>query len=325
MRRREFIAGLGSAAAWPAVARAQQPAVPVVGYVPIGTPEASVGPLGAVRKGLAQTGFVDGRNVTVDVRFMNNDFGRLPELIADLIRVRPAVLLTTSPHGVRAAMAATSTIPIVFSIGEDPVKERLVAGLNRPGGNVTGFSDFANQLAGKRLGLLHDAVPKATSIAFLVDANNPNAEPDTNDMRAAAATLGIDLPVFPIQSDSDFESAFNAMVRRRVGALIVNTAPRFLTRPAEVAALSAHYAIPTLYDRKEFPLAGGLLSYGPDRLDTSRQSGVLVGRVLKGERPAELPVQQPTKLELVINIKTMKALGLDIPPGVLAIVDQAIE
>jgi putative ABC transport system substrate-binding protein len=203
------------------------------------------------------------------------------------------------------------------------VKERLVASLNRPGGNVTGFSDFANQLASKRLGLLHDAVPKATSIAFLVDANNPNAEPDTRDMKAAAATLGIDLPVFPIQNDRDFERAFATMVQRRVGALIVNTAPRF--RPAEVVALSAHYAIPTLYDRKEFPLAGGLLSYGPDRLDTARQTGVLVGRILKGERPADLPVQQPTKLELVINIKTMKALGLDIPSGVLAIVDQAIE
>ena len=325
MNRRELVAGLGSLVAWPFAARAQQRAVPVIGYIPIGTPEASVGPLGAVRKGLAETGFVEGRNVTLDIRWMNNDFSRLPELTADLIRGRPAVLLASSPPAVRAAMAATNTIPIVFSIGEDPVKEGLVASLNRPGGNVTGFSDFGNQLAGKRLGLIHDAVPKATSIAFLVDANNPIARPDTENMKAAAATLGIDLPVFPIQDDVDFERAFATIARGRMGALIVNTAPRFLAHPEQIVAWSTRYAIPTLYDRKEFPLAGGLLSYGADRLDTARQAAVLVGRILKGERPADLPVQQPTKLELVINIKTMKALGLDIPPGVLAIVDQAIE
>jgi putative tryptophan/tyrosine transport system substrate-binding protein len=325
MRRREFIAGLASAAAWGPAARAQRSALPSVGYIPIGTPEASVGALVAIRKGLAETGFVEGRDVTLDVRWMNNDFSRLPELVADLVLGRPAVLYVTSPPAVRAAMAATKTIPIVFSIGEDPVKEGLVASLNRPGGNVTGFSDFANQLASKRLGLMHDAVPKSTSIAFLVDAHNPNAEPDTRDMKAAAATLGIDMPLFSIQADSDFERAFETMAQGRIGALIVNTAPRFLTRPAEIVALSARYAIPTLYDRREFPLAGGLLSYGPDRLDTARQVAVYVGRILKGEKPADLPVQQPTKLELVINTKTMKALDLDIPSGVLAIVDQAIE
>jgi putative tryptophan/tyrosine transport system substrate-binding protein len=325
MRRREFIAGLGSAAAWPMVARAQQPAMPVVGYIGIGTPEAGVGALGAIRKGLAETGFVEGRNVALDIRWMNDDFSRLPELTADLVRGRPAVLFANTPPAARVAMAATKTIPIVFFIGEDPVKEGLVASLNRPGGNVTGFSDFANQLASKRLGLLHDTIPKVTSIGFLVDGNNPNAEPDTKDMVAAAAMLGIELPVFPIRDDSEFEPAFAIMAQRRIGALIVNTAPRFTAKSAQIVALSTRYAIPTLYDRKEFPLTGGLISYGPDRLDSGRQAAVYVGRILKGEKPADLPVQQPTKLELVINMKTIKAFGLDIPPGVLAIVDQAIE
>jgi putative tryptophan/tyrosine transport system substrate-binding protein len=203
---------------------------------------------------------------------MNNDFSRLPELTADLLCQRPTVLFTATPPGVRAAMDATKTIAIVFNVGEDPVKEGLVASLNRPGGNITGFSDFANQLAGKRLGLLHDAVPKATSIAFLVDANNPNAEPDTKDMKAAAAARRIELPVFPIRDDSDLERAFAAMSEQRANALIVNTAPRFLGRVAQIVALSNRYAIPTLFDRVEFTRAGGLLSSGPDRLASARQA-----------------------------------------------------
>jgi len=238
MKRREVITLLGGAAAvWPFAAGAEQAAMPVVGYLGPGTPEGSVASLGAFRKGLAETGFIEGRNVTLDVRWMNNDFSRLPELSADLIRGLPAVLFTGTPPGVRAAMAATKTIPIVFNIGEDPVKEGLVASLNRPGGNVTGFSDFANQLAGKRLGVLHDAVPKATSIAFLVDANNPNADPDSKDMKAAASARGIELPVFPIRDDSDFEPAFAVMTQERVGGLIVNTAPRFLGRFADCSAV----------------------------------------------------------------------------------------
>ena len=231
MKRRDFIALLGGAAAvWPLAAHAQQ-AMPVVGYLGPGTPEGSVASLAAFRKGLAEMGFVEGRNVTLDIRWMNNDFSRLPELTADLIRGRPAVLFTGTPPGARAAMAATKTIPIVFNVGEDPVKEGLVASLNQPGGNVTGFSDFANQLADKRLGLLHDAMPKATSIAFLVDANKPNAAPDSKDMKAAAAARGIELPVFPIRDDSDFEPTFAVMAQERVDGLIVNTAPRFLGRP----------------------------------------------------------------------------------------------
>jgi putative tryptophan/tyrosine transport system substrate-binding protein len=266
-----------------------------------------------------------GRNVTLELRWMRGDFGRLSELTADIIRLGPAVIYTGTPPGAREAMAATKTIPIVFMIGEDPVKEGLVASLNRPGGNVTGFTDFANQLAGKRLGLLHDIVPKATSIAFLVDANNPNAEPDTKDMQAAAAGRGVVLPIFQIADEREFEGAFADMAQRRVGGLIVNTAPRFAPRMAEIVALSALHVIPTLYDRKEFPLAGGLLSYGPDRIDSTRQAALYVGRILKGEKPADLPVQQTAKLEFVINLKTAKALGLEIPPALSAIADEVIE
>jgi len=210
-------------------------------------------------------------------------------------------------------------------VGEDPVKEGLVANLSRPGGNVTGFSDFANQLAGKRLGLLHDAVPKATSIAFLVDGDNPNAEPDTKDMQEAAAARGIELRVFQSRDNSDFERLFGEMAQRRVGALIVNVAPRFAPYTAQIIALSARHAIPTLYDRRVFPLAGGLLSYGPDRVASSRQAAIYVGRILKGETLGDLPVQQATKLEFVLNLKTAKALGLEIPAGVLAIADEVIE
>ena len=201
--------------------------MPVIGYLATSTPEGGAASFAAFRKGLAEAGFVEGRNVAIDLRWMNSDFGRIPELLTDLLRRSPSLLFVGTPPGVRAAMAATKTIPIVFMVGEDPVKEGLVPSLNRPGGNVTGFSDFANQLAGKRLGLLHDAVPKVTSIAFLVDAHNPNAAPDTKDMQDAAAARGIELPVFSSSENSDFERVFREIAQQRVGALIVNTAPRF--------------------------------------------------------------------------------------------------
>jgi putative tryptophan/tyrosine transport system substrate-binding protein len=325
--RRKFITLLGGAAvAWPVAARAQQRTLPVIGWIAIGTPATGASMVAAVRKGLAEMGIVEGRNVEIEVRWTQNDFSRLLELAAELVRLRVAVILTGSPPAVRAAKAATSTIPIVFIMGEDPVKEGLVASLNRPGGNATGFSDFANQLAGKRLGLLHDAVPKATTMALLVNPTNPNAEPDTKDMQAAAAARRVDLQVLTAGSEADFEPAFAAMARQRVGALIVNTDPYFVGSQRErIVALAAQHAIPTLYDRREYVAAGGLLSYGPDRADALRQSATYVGRILKGEKPADLPVQQVTKLEFFINLKTAKALGLDIPSGVLAIVDEVIE
>jgi putative ABC transport system substrate-binding protein len=325
VRRREFITFLGGAAAWPLAARAQQPAMPVVGYIGNGTSEAGASALAAVRKGLAEMGYAEGRNVALEVRWTENDFSRLPELAADLVRRRVSVIYVSSPPAVRAAKAATSTIPIVFMIGEDPLKEGLVPSLNRPGSNVTGFSDFANLLAGKRLGLLHDTVPKAAAFALLVDPTNPNAEPDTKDMQTAAAARGLDLRVLTASGERDFESTFAEIGRLRIGALIVNTAPYLMGLREQFVALATRQAIPTMFDRREFPAAGGLLSYGTDRLDSIRQAAVYVGRVLKGEKPADLPVQQATKFEFVLNLKTAKALGLDIPPGVLAIVDEVIE
>jgi putative tryptophan/tyrosine transport system substrate-binding protein len=324
VNRREFIAGLG-AAAWPAVAWTQQPTTPVIGYIGNGTAESGASSLAAIRKGLAEMGYTEGRNVVLELRWTENDFSRLPELTADLVRRRVSVIFVNSPPSVRVAKEATSTIPIIFMVGEDPIKEGLVTSLNRPGGNVTGYSDFANQLAGKRLGLLHDTVPKAESFALLVDQNNPNAEPDTKEMNAAAAALSLDMHVVTASGERDFEPAFAEIGRLRVGAVIVNTAPYLMGLGEQFAALAVRHAIPTMFDRREFPAAGGLMSYGTDRLDSVRRAAVYVGRVLKGEKAAEMPVQQATRFEFVINLKTAKTLGLDIPPGVLAIVDDVIQ
>jgi putative tryptophan/tyrosine transport system substrate-binding protein len=227
---------------------------------------------------------------------------------------------------VLATKAQTTRIPIIFSIGEDPVKEGLVASLNRPEGNVTGFSNFQNLLGPKKLALLRDAVPKAEVLAFLVNPTNPNAEPDTKDVQtAAAASLWRELRVFPASTERDVEAAFAAMVQFRVGALLVNVDPFFIGRRAQIVALAADYAIPALYDRREFPVAGGLMSYGASEVEAFRQCGIYLGRILKGATPGDLPVQQAAKFEFVINLKTARALALDIPPGVLAIADEVLD
>jgi putative ABC transport system substrate-binding protein len=325
MRRREFTALLGGAAAqsilWPLAARAQQPAMPVIVYLSIGVPA----PLDDLRKVLAELGYVEGRNLTIELRWAEGHLDRLPELTADLVRRRAAVIVAGGPPAARAAKTASATIPIVFSIGEDPVAEGLVTSLNRPGGNVTGVTGFVNQLIAKRLGLLHDTVRKEAVLGLLVNPANPNAEPDTKDALAAAGALGRELRVLEASTDRDLETAFAAMVQQRIGALFVGIDPFFRSRPEQLAALAARHAIPAIYERRQFVTAGGLMSYGTDPAEAQRQAGSYVGRILKGEKPGDLPVLQPTKFDLIINLKTAKALGLAIPPGVLAIADEVIE
>jgi putative ABC transport system substrate-binding protein len=326
MNRRELITLLGATAAAPFVlrpraARAQQPAIPKVGFLSLGLPELPAD----VRQGLAEAGYVESRNVSIEFRGAQGQAERLPELAYDLVRRGVAVIIAGSPPAVRAAKAASAAIPIVFSMGEDPVKEGIVANLNRPGGNVTGFTNFSNQLSSKRLGLLRDAVPKAAVLGLLVNSANLNAGPDTKDAQAAANALGRELRVLTASTERDFEPAFTAMTQQRVGALMVGIDPFFRTRPQQLVALAARHAIPAIYEQRDFAAAGGLMSYGTDPLETSRQVGIYVGRILKGATPADLPVVQSTKFEFVINLKTAKALGIDIPSGVFAIADEVIE
>ena len=327
MKRRAFITLLGGAAAVrPLAARAQQPTLPVVGFLGLGSAGGFAPQVAGLRQGLKETGYIDGLNVAIEYRWPDGQFDRLPALAADLVRRRVAVIFAHGPPAVLAARAETKTIPIVFSIGEDPVKEGLVASLNRPEGNVTGFSNFQNLLGAKKLALLRDTVPKAEVLALLVNPTNPNADPDTKDVQAAAAdSLWRELRVFRASTEQDLEPAFAAMVQLRIGALLINVDPFFIARREQIVALAARYAVPGIYDRREFPVAGGLMSYGASEVEAFRQCGIYVGRILKGAKPADLPVQQAAKFEFVINLNTAKGLSLDIPPGVLAIADEVIE
>jgi putative ABC transport system substrate-binding protein len=327
MRRRDFITLLGGAAAvaWPLAARAQQPAMPVIGYLGLSSPEAQASTVAGFRKGLIEAGYVEGRNVAIEFRWAESQFDRFPALAVELVRRRVDVIFANSPAAVRAAKAASATIPIVFLMGEDPVKEGLVRSFNRPEANVTGVSDFANQLAGKRLSLLRDTVPKAAVYALLVRPSHPNAESDTKDATAAARVLGLDLRALTADNEREIDTAFATMAQLLVGALFVNIDPFFVDRREQLVALAARHAVPAIYAQRDFPVAGGLMSYGVDRFESSRQAGIYAGRVLKGEKPADLPVQQPTKFEFVINLKTAKALGLDVPPSLLAIADEVFE
>jgi ABC-type uncharacterized transport system substrate-binding protein len=326
LRRREFIRLLTGAAAWPLLAHAQQAPVPLVGFFSVGSSDGFAPQVVGLRQGLNETGYVEGRNIAIEYRWADGQFDRLPALAADLISRRVAVIFAHGPPAVLATKTQTTRIPIVFSIGEDPVKEGLVASLNRPEGNVTGFSNFQNLLGPKKLALLRDTVPKAEVLALLVNPTNPNAEPDTKDVQTAtAASLWRELRVFPASTERDVEAAFAAMVQFRVGALLVNVDPFFISRSAQIVALAAHYAIPALYDRREFPVAGGLMSYGASEVEAFRQCGIYLGRILKGATPGDLPVQQAAKFEFVINLKTARALCLDIAPGVLAIADEVID
>jgi putative tryptophan/tyrosine transport system substrate-binding protein len=324
-KRREFIAGLGSAAAWPLAARAQQPGMPVVGFLGQGTAAASQSRLVAVRQGLSEVGYVEGRNVAIESRFAEGQFDRLPALAADLVRHRVAVIVANGPPPARAARAQSDTIAIVFGMGEDPVKEGLVASLNRTGGNITGVSNFANRLLGKRMGLLWEIVPDATTLALLVNPNNPNAEPDIKDAQASADALGRQLEVLTAKTESDLDGAFAAIVQRQVGGLLVGIDTFFEVNREQLAALALRHGIPAVYPRRDYPDAGGLMSYEASTAEMYRQVGIYTGRILKGEKPADLPVQQATKFEFVINLKTAKAQGITIPPGMLALADEVIE
>jgi putative ABC transport system substrate-binding protein len=326
MRRREFITGLGGAAAWPMVARAQQPAMPTVGVLHPGSPAigSSLG-VDPFREGLKDAGFVEGRNVNLEIRWVDGRYDRLPDMVADLIRRKVAAIFAIGIATVNAAKAQTTTIPIIFSIGEDPIKEGYVASLNRPTGNITGFSNFMNLLGSKRLALLRESLPNAALFGILVSPTNPNAEPDAKDWQAAANSLGQKLRVFGASSEQDLNPAFAAIPQNGVGGLFVNTDPLFIAWREQIVALAARYAVPTMYDRRDFVAVGGLMSYGASETNTIRQAGIYVGRILKGEKVADLPVQQSTRIELVINMKAAKALGLTIPETLLATADQVIQ
>jgi putative ABC transport system substrate-binding protein len=328
MQRREFITFLGgAAAAWPLAARAQQPGVPVVGFLYSSSPESSANLVAAFRKGLSETGYVEGRNVAIEFRWGQNDPARLPELAADLVRRRVAVIATPpSTAATLAAKAATTTIPIVFTTGGDPVQNGLVAALNRPGGNVTGIISMNAELGPKRLGLLHDLLPTATRFAVLVyPSNNPSNESAITDAQAAAAAIGRQIEVFTASTNRDIDTAFASLVQKGSAALLVSPSPFFVSRRVQIVTLAARHAVPAIYASRSYTEVGGLMSYAASEMDRFRQAGIYTGRILSGEKPADLPVMRATKFDFIINLQTARTLGIEVPPTLLALTDEVIE
>ena len=326
MRRRNFIAGLGCAAAWPLAARAQQPALPLVGWLGFGSsPEDSREAITAMKQGLAETGFVEGQNFAVEYRFADYHPERLPDLAADLVRRRVAVIFTSTTGATLAAKAATDTIPIVFQVVVDPVAFGLVASFNRPGGNITGVTNLLTLLAAKRLEVLHELVPAASLIAVLSNPNNPFTTVETKELEAAAGVLGVHLLIVNAAGPDEIGMAFATIAQQRAGALLVSTDGLFSNRYDQLIALAARHAMPTMYFFGAAPEAGGLMSYTSDLAETVGQAGRYIGRILKGEKPADLPVQQAAKVELIINLKTAKTLGITFPTSLLVRADKVIE
>jgi putative ABC transport system substrate-binding protein len=326
MRRRDLITLLGGAAAWPMAARAQQAVLPVIGFLDGGSADASADRVRAFRKGLNETGYVEGQNVAIEYRWAEGQYERLPALAADLVKRQVAVIVTPTATPTAPAKAATVTIPIVFGVGQDPVKLGLVASLARPGGNATGVNFFGQEVVAKGLGLLHGLVPKAVRVAVLVNpANTSNTETTSREAQEAASTIGLQIQILSATTIREIDAAFATLARERPDALLVAPDPLFLTRRGQLVTLTAVNKIPATYSNRDYVAAGGLMSYGTDSADTLRQIGVYAGRILKGAKPADLPVVQSTKFELVINLQTARALGIEVPSGVLSIADEVIE
>ena len=326
MRRREFTTLLGGAAAtWPLAARAQQPAMPVVGFL---RPTPAAGfeyILNAFRQGLNDAGFVEGKNVAIEYRWADNQPDRLPGLAADLVRRQVAVIVGAGSGAPQAAKAATATTPIIFVIGTDPVRTGLVASLNRPGGNITGVVFIVAALAAKLLGLLHELVPTASVVAVLRDPNGPDVESQSRDLEEAARAIGRQILMVNAANEREFHAALAKVVQAGAGGLLIGASPFFISQRRQLVMLAARHALPTVYNQREYAEVGGLISYGPSQSDAYRRAGVYVGRILKGEKPGDLPVELGTRFDLVINLATAKALGVEIPPKLLALADEVIE